>query len=121
MSIWVVIILLGLIKIPIAGLLLWVPFREDHAMNVPIPADEDDGDQADGSDGDGGSKIRWRGMPPRRPSPSSPCPSFSDSACAGGGRPSLSRGAYGVSRRGHGRDVPSRVHRQPVRRSVRRA
>jgi hypothetical protein len=56
-----IVLLLGLIKLPIAALMLWLPFRDDEAMNAP----------PGGSDEDGGSKA----LPaspldphPRRPS-----------------------------------------------------
>lgn len=33
MSLWMVIVLLGLVKLPVAALMLWLPFRNDHAMS----------------------------------------------------------------------------------------
>jgi hypothetical protein len=56
------IVLLGLIKLPIAALLLWMPFRSDHAMDVPAPPDQ--------SEDDGGSKTPRSG--PIEPHPRTP-------------------------------------------------
>jgi hypothetical protein len=61
MSVWVLIALFGLIKLPLAALMLWYPFRDDAAMVVqPAPGPAED---------DGGS-----GNPP--PSPRGPRPSW---------------------------------------------
>jgi hypothetical protein len=49
MSTWMlVVVLLGLIKLPIAGLLLWLPFREDESMRAVErgPSEEDGGSRA---------------------------------------------------------------------------
>ena len=63
MSLWLLIVLLAvLIKVPIAGLMLWLPFRNDEAMRVP--------EKPDSSDEDGGSKT----LPGGPPSPRSPLP-----------------------------------------------
>jgi len=65
MSLWMVILLLiGLIKLPIAGLLLWMPFRNDEATRAP--------EASDSSDEDGGSKALPGG--PLDPRPRRPCP-----------------------------------------------
>lgn len=64
MSIWIIIILLGVLKIPAAALLLWLPFRSDSAAE-----DEDDAGEAP-EDGDGG--IEASPQPPRGPHPRSP-------------------------------------------------
>jgi hypothetical protein len=53
---WVVILTLGLVKLPIAALMLWIPFRSDEVMASNEPADS--------SEEDGGSKTlpsgpRW--------------------------------------------------------------
>ena len=37
MSLWMLIVLLGLIKLPIAALMLWIPFRDDAAISAPEP------------------------------------------------------------------------------------
>jgi hypothetical protein len=68
MPLWVWMLLFAaLIKLPIAGLLLWIPFREDEAMRAP--------DQPDSSEEDGGSKA-LPGSPldphPRTPLPRTP-------------------------------------------------
>jgi hypothetical protein len=50
MPLWMLIVILAtLVKLPIAGLLLWVPFRDDEAMRVP--------DAGEPSDEEGGSKV----------------------------------------------------------------
>jgi hypothetical protein len=68
MSLWLVIVLaLGVIKLPIAALMLWLPFRDDEALKAPPPSAE--------ADDDGGSSYapprphgpRPRGVPPHRP------------------------------------------------------
>ena len=64
---WLLIALvLGLIKLPVAALMLWLPFRNDEAVSVP-PSSSDDG-----SDDDGGQRTlphgpRPSGAHPRRP------------------------------------------------------
>jgi hypothetical protein len=48
MPLWVwILLLLTLIKLPIAGLMLWIPFRDDEAMRSP--------EASDSSEEDGGS------------------------------------------------------------------
>lgn len=65
MPLWVWILMLaGLIKLPIAGFLLWIPFREDEAMRST--------DVPDSSEEDGGSKALPGG--PMNPHPRSPLP-----------------------------------------------
>ena len=60
MPLWMWIVLLAtLIKIPIAGLLLWIPFRTDQAMHAP--------QESDPPDEDGGSKTLPGGSPHPRP------------------------------------------------------
>ena len=67
MSLWLWIAIgLAMVKLPIAALMLWLPFRNDEAMNAPPPSSED------GSDDDGGLHARPHGpVPfgarPRRP------------------------------------------------------
>jgi hypothetical protein len=66
MSMWLVIALvLGLVKLPIAALMLWLPFRDDAALAAPPPSEA--------SDDDGGSRCEPahpqpppRGRPPQR-------------------------------------------------------
>jgi hypothetical protein len=68
MPLWMVILLLATaIKLPIAGLMLWIPFHNDEAMRSPEPPDS--------SDEDGGSKTLPGGSPhprPHTPLPRSP-------------------------------------------------
>jgi hypothetical protein len=69
MPMWMLIALLALIKLPIAALMLWIPFRSDAAMNAPEPPGQ--------SDDDGGTRAMPAGPldpRPRRPSPSGPRP-----------------------------------------------
>jgi hypothetical protein len=71
MSLWMLIVLFGLIKVPLAGLMLWLPFRNDEAMR---PAEET---RSDSSEDDGGSRTLPGGPRdphPRRPSPRPPLP-----------------------------------------------
>jgi hypothetical protein len=65
MPLWVwILMLFAFLKLPIAGLMLWIPFRDDESMNAK--------DVSDSSDEDGGSKA----LPgsPRNPHPRSPRP-----------------------------------------------
>jgi len=56
--------LAALVKLPIAGLMLWIPFRDDEAMQAR--------DVPDSSEEDGGSKALPAG--PRDPHPRAPRP-----------------------------------------------
>jgi hypothetical protein len=62
------IVLMGLIKLPIAALMLWIPFRDDTALNATEPPGQ--------SDDDGGSRALPAGPldphPRRPPFPRSP-------------------------------------------------
>jgi hypothetical protein len=68
MPLWMLIVILAtLVKLPIAALLLWIPFRDDEAMRVP--------DAPGSSDDDGGSKTLPGGPMdphPRMPRPRAP-------------------------------------------------
>ena len=73
MSLWILIVLFGLIKLPLAVLMLWLPFRSDAAMSVF----EEDGHPAHPeSDDEGGTKTLSGGSPevprPRLPLPHRP-------------------------------------------------
>jgi len=79
MPLWMwIVMLLVLIKLPIAALMLWLPFRNDEAMRV-APAPEE-------SDEDGGSPVleagpldpkpRHPGSPHVRPRPPHPAASL---------------------------------------------
>ncbi len=66
MQTWMWIVLLaGLIKLPIAALMLWIPFRYDESTYVPDVPDSS-------SEEDGGSKALPGG--PLNPHPRSPLP-----------------------------------------------
>ncbi|HEX3509905.1 MAG TPA: hypothetical protein VHT27_02280 [Solirubrobacteraceae bacterium] len=65
MPLWVwVLMLAALVKLPIAGLMLWIPFRNDSAMESH--------EASDSSEEDGGSKVLPAG--PRDPHPRTPRP-----------------------------------------------
>jgi hypothetical protein len=65
MPLWLwILLLLALIKLPIAGLMLWIPFRDDEAMRAP--------DASDSSEEDGGSHALPGG--PLNPHPRAPFP-----------------------------------------------
>jgi hypothetical protein len=65
MPLWVWMVLLAaMIKLPIAALLLWIPFRYDESMHTP--------EGQDSSEEDGGSKALPAG--PVDPHPRSPLP-----------------------------------------------
>ena len=63
MWLWIV-IFAGLIKLPIAALMLWIPFRYDESMRAP--------DVSDSSEEDGGSRALPGG--PLDPHPRDPLP-----------------------------------------------
>lgn len=66
MPLWVwVIMLAALVKIPIAGLMLWIPYRNDQALTAPDVPDSS-------SEEDGGSKVLPGG--PLDPHPRAPHP-----------------------------------------------
>ncbi|HUA75151.1 MAG TPA: hypothetical protein VL988_10385 [Solirubrobacteraceae bacterium] len=68
MPLWVLIVSLALIKVPIAALMLWIPFRNDAALIA---------EQPDRDDEDGGSRALPAGPldpRPRRPRPRGPFP-----------------------------------------------
>jgi hypothetical protein len=69
MSLWMVIVLLGLLKLPVAALMLWIPFRDDQAMSVPGAGDAE---ESGASEDDGGSMAL--GASPLDPHPRSPRP-----------------------------------------------
>jgi len=59
MSLWMLIVLFALIKLPLAAALLWFPFRDDAAMQAA--------ESSEGSEDDGGSHTLPGG--PRDPRP----------------------------------------------------
>jgi hypothetical protein len=70
MSLWMLFVLLALIKLPLIGLMLWMPFRNDESAITPNLADV-----SDPSDEDGGSHTLPGGPldpHPRMPLPRSP-------------------------------------------------
>jgi hypothetical protein len=73
MPLWLfMVLLLGLIKLPIAALMLWMPFRNDDALGAadpPGPSDEDGGTRALPA---GPLNPRPRSPVPGGPSPRSP-------------------------------------------------
>jgi hypothetical protein len=95
---WMLIVLLGLAKLPLAAWLLWRPFRDDHAMDVPAP------DDADAPEDDGGSRALPGG--PLEPHPRTPLRHG----------PSPRRGPHGAPEPGS----PRRVRHESPSRGVRR-
>lgn len=72
MSVWVLLLLLGVLKIPIAALLMWMPFRSDRALAAG-EVDGDGGDSpSDEGDGGGGGGSKKPQSPPRGPHPRTP-------------------------------------------------
>jgi hypothetical protein len=102
MSLWMsIVLLLALIKLPIAALMLWLPFRNDEAMNAPMSIGT--------SDEDGGS----RALPgsPRQPGPRRPS---RDPRLPGGARPRSpgpGSGARRTRRDPHGEPAPAAPRR----------
>jgi hypothetical protein len=66
MSLWLLLTLMGLVKLLVASLMLWLPFRSDSAMSALEDKDRSD------SDDEGGSKTLW--SPPSDPHPRRPLP-----------------------------------------------
>jgi hypothetical protein len=65
MPLWLwILLLIALVKVPIAGLMLWIPFRDDEAMRST--------DASDSSEEDGGSRALPAG--PLDPHPRTPLP-----------------------------------------------
>ena len=91
MSLWVLLVLVGLFKLAVASLMLWIPFRKDSAL-VALAEKED----PEGED-DGGTKT----LPgsPREPHPRLPVP------------PRPRRGPHGSP----ALPSPARVRRRPSR------
>jgi hypothetical protein len=69
MSWWMLIVVLGLLKLPIAGLMLWIPFHNDHTGEV---AGAQENGESGASEDEGGSMA----LPssPLDPHPQSPRP-----------------------------------------------
>lgn len=65
MSVWLIILLFAVMKLPLAALMLWMPFRSDSAYHA------DDAGESDGKD-DGGIKDESTDLPPRGPHPRTP-------------------------------------------------
>jgi hypothetical protein len=91
MSLWLVIALLGLLKLPLAGLLLWLPFRHDEALAAANASASEPG-----SDEDGGSFTLPAG--PRDPHPRRPLPRRPRRGPHGGALPPSPPRVRGVSR-----------------------
>jgi hypothetical protein len=71
MSWWSLLILLGFLKLTLAGLMLWIPYRRDRAQEIAEAA-QATGEEDGASEDDGGS----RALPasPLDPHPHSPSP-----------------------------------------------
>jgi hypothetical protein len=74
MSLWVLIVLLGVLKAVMGGLMLWIPYRNEQrsAMNTTATNDAGDAGESDAPEDEGGSKA----LPasPWNPRPRSPRP-----------------------------------------------
>ena len=68
---WVLILTLGLIKVPIAALMLWIPFRSDSALHSLPPTESAEGD-APGEDDGGSRTLPGLGGGPRSGGPRHP-------------------------------------------------
>lgn len=68
MSWWILVLLLGLLKLPVAALMLWMPFRDDYATKAGADGEDEPG----ASEDDGGTMA----LPasPLNPHPHSPRP-----------------------------------------------
>ncbi len=67
MSLWMLLVLFGLLKLPFVGLMMWMPFRHDEAMRAT-----DVTVAPDSPEEDGGSHTLPAG--PRDPHPRMPLP-----------------------------------------------
>jgi hypothetical protein len=77
MPLWLLFTLLALVKLVVAGLMLWLPFRTDAAMSALEDRPRlDAGEDENGEDENGGSKtLQPFGEPhPRQPHPRRPFP-----------------------------------------------
>ncbi len=95
MSPWLLVFLVAAVKIPIAALMLWLPFRSDGKQG-----EDEAGSSSD--DGDGG--IRAPQVPPRTPHPRGPL-----------GTPRR-RGPHGAPASPPRVRLPARRQRQPATR-----
>lgn len=103
MSLWMLLLLLAVVKVPLAALLLWIPLRSDEAMSARQEAQREPGSD----EGDGGS--RTLGEDPRTPHPRRPLPVGPRRGPHGSpARPSR-RGTRHTPRRGAPRRVPERA------------
>lgn len=79
MALWLILVLIGLFKLVIASLMLWLPFRSDSAMQMRVESDPPDGDDEGGSrtlPSPPGPHPRFPLPRPTRRGPhGSPCPS----------------------------------------------
>jgi hypothetical protein len=89
----------ALVKIPLAGLMLWIPFRNDEAMRAP--------DIPDSSEEDGGSKALPAG--PTNPHPRTPRPRSPRRGPHGSPSPGSPRRVRSSSRTRSRRPAPLRV------------
>jgi hypothetical protein len=112
MSLWMVIVLLGLVKLPVAALMLWIPFREDQAMGVSTTTTDTEG--ADSED-DGGSMVLEASPVDPHPRSPRPCPrrrgphgSDTPSSPRRIRRPAATAGLRTTMTRAHGRGVVAR-------------
>jgi hypothetical protein len=100
MSLWMLIVLFGLIKVPLAGVMLWLPFRNDEAMRATDDASPDT------PEGDGGSRTLPGG--PHDPHPHRPFPRPPHASTGGARRDPHGSPAPASPRRVRTGDVRSR-------------
>ncbi len=89
----------ALVKIPLAALMLWIPFRNDQAMRAP--------DIPDSSEEDGGSKALPGG--PMNPHPRAPRPRTPRRGPHGTSSPPSPRRVRSSARAQRRRSAPLRV------------
>ncbi|MDE3070144.1 MAG: hypothetical protein KGJ43_05390 [Acidobacteriota bacterium] len=67
-AVWIFVALIVLVKLPVAALMLWIPYRSDSAMHVERSA-PDQGDEGEQDEDDGGDEPPPGGTRPRAPRP----------------------------------------------------
>jgi hypothetical protein len=107
MSLWLILGLLAVIKLVVAALMMWLPFRDDFAMHVDAPV------QA--ADDEGGSPATPAG--PLDPRPQGPRGPFRPASPRPGSRARPTRRGASRPRRGSPGCAPSPTPARPRTRS----
>ena len=97
--------LAAIIKLPLAALMLWIPFRDDAAMRAP--------EGTDSGEDDGGSRALPAG--PLNPHPRGPLPHLPAAALTARRRPPLRPASAAASPRGAPCDARHRARRTRLR------